>query len=488
MKDLHHSCQGFSHIADNKPCQDASLSLVEGDFAIAIVSDGHGGERYFRSDTGSRLATETARDCVKEFVENVDAEIFRTDTIVNWPKEGKSPAAHELMVQLFKSIIAQWRKRIEADEKEHPLPQQQKDGNELAKIYGCTLMCCACTKDFWFAFHIGDGKCIAFDNEGQYSEPIPWDERCFLNKTTSLCDSDAINEFRYCYGDATTRPAAIFLGSDGIDDSFGDTENGNMVSFYIQILKLLVDEPAENVLQELKEDLPKLSKIGSKDDMSIAFIYDESNLFDLSKRLIQWQIQDTDKKIAAVKKKIEEKNRAKAALEDVKSTSEQAAIELGYAKSDLKRLNDEKESLQKKRARFSDDYKTVDLGLSVKWSMLNEGAENPYEFGKTYSWNEAKDLANDNWRLPTEEEFSELIDNCDWERNPSGFTGKSRKNGHHIFLPYAANIEGYGEYWSSTPVDKDAKLCRFCRDDNAPRTTWGHIEIGRSVRAVKVGN
>lgn len=35
----------------------------------------------------------------------------------------------------------------------------------------------------------------------------------------------------------------LFLGSDGIDDSFGATEN--TVNFYIQVLKLLVDKSEE---------------------------------------------------------------------------------------------------------------------------------------------------------------------------------------------------------------------------------------------------
>ena len=93
------------------------------------------------------------------------------------------------------------------------------------KIYGCTLMCYVQTSTYWFAFQIGDGKCFAFTEDGKWLEPIPWDEQCFLNKTTSMCDSRAIDEFRYCYQGDGVYPMAIFLGSDGIDDSFGANEN-----------------------------------------------------------------------------------------------------------------------------------------------------------------------------------------------------------------------------------------------------------------------
>ena len=53
MKDLHHSCQGESHIATNKVCQDASYSATDTTMSIAIVCDGHGGARYFISDVGA---------------------------------------------------------------------------------------------------------------------------------------------------------------------------------------------------------------------------------------------------------------------------------------------------------------------------------------------------------------------------------------------------------------------------------------------------
>ena len=71
------SCQGESHKADEKPCQDASFSAVYDDgLAIAIVCDGHGGERYFRSDVGARMATEVIRDSIKNFIQNVDKSLF----------------------------------------------------------------------------------------------------------------------------------------------------------------------------------------------------------------------------------------------------------------------------------------------------------------------------------------------------------------------------------------------------------------------------
>ena len=95
----------------------------------------------------------------------------------------------------------------------------------IEQTYGCTLMCFASTRTYWFAFHIGNGKCVAISVDSgriENSEPVPWDEKCLRNVTTSLCDPEALEKFRYCYGGKDTLPLAVFLGSDGIDDSLPD--------------------------------------------------------------------------------------------------------------------------------------------------------------------------------------------------------------------------------------------------------------------------
>ena len=53
-------------------------------------------------------------------------------------------------------------------------------------------------------------------------EPIPWDEDCQANITTSICDSEAIEEFRYCF--MKESPVATLMGTDGIDDSYANFE------------------------------------------------------------------------------------------------------------------------------------------------------------------------------------------------------------------------------------------------------------------------
>ncbi|HAJ98054.1 MAG TPA: hypothetical protein DCO72_10005, partial [Ruminococcus sp.] len=60
--------RGYSHVLNNLPKQDHSYSEVCDDYALAVVSDGHGSPQYFRSDRGSQLAIEASVDILKGFI------------------------------------------------------------------------------------------------------------------------------------------------------------------------------------------------------------------------------------------------------------------------------------------------------------------------------------------------------------------------------------------------------------------------------------
>ncbi|MBR2050898.1 MAG: hypothetical protein IJ961_00295 [Bacteroidales bacterium] len=137
------------------------------------------------------------------------------------------------------------------------------------------------------------------------------------------------------------------------------------------------------------------------------------------------------------------------------------------------------------------DY--VDLGLpsGLKWAAYNIGATTATEYGDYYAWGEVLtketyttansetygesmsdiagteyDVATVNWggdwRMPSNAEIQELIDNCNWEWTTQG--GKqgykvTGLNGNHIFLPAAGyhsesslpHAGSIGYYWSSAP-------------------------------------
>jgi serine/threonine protein phosphatase PrpC len=347
---------------------------------MAVVCDGHGGERYFRSDIGSKFAAEATEETISFFVENVGDSLFKDKPFTAVGPASTVSDARDLSKvdtafrQLFSSIIYRWNEKIKHHaqtveltdwEKKH-VPQKYLDefaeGDSLEKQYGCTLMVYVQTPDYWFAFHIGDGKCLSFQESPIWSEPIPWDEKCFLNKTTSLCDTSAIEEFRYCYQGDGHFPTAIILGSDGLDDSMGETSN--LANFYIQILKMLANEGQEATEASLKETLPQLSKIGSKDDMSVACVYDEEALSAQVVKFIQYQIDLVVTSIREADAHIEAAEKKLAPLSVLKILDKKSQIEIQYAKQDIEKYNDERTKLL-----FKHDSLMGQLSVSLSKNM-----------------------------------------------------------------------------------------------------------------------
>ncbi len=323
--------QGASHVKKGMVCQDYSLSYQSeaGDVQIAIVCDGHGGDTYVRSDVGSRLAAEIALKNIQAFIQETPAKLFlgkkgavtarpKNDdpTLAEAPQKKMSDMTEielqqyeqdkqfyqavapireqdQLFSLLFGRIYMQWLQAIEQHAHEHAFTEheqtmlgavyqkwlkeqeegRQSIGTRIVKAYGSTLMAFVRTPLYWFAFHIGDGKLLACDSSLQWTEPVPWDCRCFLNLTTSLCDSNPVPEFRYAFnGMGGEFPVAVIMGSDGLDDSWGSFER--LANFYSQTLGIFLDLGQEKAVEELAEFLPKLSAKASQDDMSMAGIID----------------------------------------------------------------------------------------------------------------------------------------------------------------------------------------------------------------------
>lgn len=388
MNCIEHHCQGESHKLNNKPCQDCAYAESAEGLSMAIVCDGHGGERYFRSQYGAQFAMEITKNAIREFVSNMaDSTLtaskgksvfygapFTSYSAAMATDEQINSRAHKSLMWLFSSIISQWNAKIaeharltdltdwelsnvEEKYQEEFLSKRkkndgQKDDATFENTYGCTLMAYVQTPDYWFAFHLGDGKCVSMrvvDEHLVCEQPIPWDERCFLNKTTSLCDSNALEKFRYCYQGNGQFPIAVFLGSDGMDDSYGD--GNNLYNFYIQLFKIIIRNGAERAHKELVKYLPVISKIGSKDDMSVACVYNDSNLpetfFQLTayqKDVFNSELNKVEDKILSLEKKIAD------AGGNTESMDNSERINYEYALNDLDKAKNKKTMLVRKRS------------------------------------------------------------------------------------------------------------------------------------------
>ena len=416
-------CQGESHKATNKVCQDYSFTSSDDDLTIAIVSDGHGGERYFRSNLGSEYATVATFEAVTYFIKHIGDSLFvgkpftavgPTNAIHDGQHLSKEDSA---LRQLFSSIIYRWNEKIKQHAKTHELTDWEKENVPLTyleefektdtfeKHYGCTLMVYAQTKTYWFAFQIGDGKCISFQKEPIWSEPIPWDDNCFLNKTTSLCDSSAIEEFRYCYQGDGNFPMAVVLGSDGLDDSFGETSN--LANFYIQILKMLAKEGIDATEKSLKETLPKLSEIGSKDDMSVACVFNLKEVNENIQQFIRYQLDMIKDKLNTIEQRIVKLEIKRESLITFKDRTTQ--IEYNYALQDLRKAISERQS------------------LAHKYNLIAE--ELPKDLVTPYTIEDDNSIAFDNPNSPNNSNVDRIDEKKDYDevQDLSDFKDKKTK-------------------------------------------------------------
>ena len=277
------SIQGASHVKHGKICQDFGGHFRCDNYAIAVVCDGHGGDAYIRSDRGSKFGVQATIDAIKAFMANKHEflyNLFDSDNkIVQDKKSSKA------LNQLIKSIISHWNIAVGSDLEQNPFTEDElaelsekyktryasDDENKKYPAYGSTLMAVVYTSKFWFGIRIGDGKCVALSRDGAIYDPIPPDEKCFLNRTTSLCDDKAFDNFRHCFF-TDNFPVAIFVATDGVDDSFGADER--LFNFYKRLTQSFAYTGFEGGKQELKDYLPKLTSQGSGDDISISGIVD----------------------------------------------------------------------------------------------------------------------------------------------------------------------------------------------------------------------
>ena len=257
LSTFHVTTIGASHIKEGKVCQDYALSGEGSDYAVVIVCDGHGGNKYFRSNRGSRIAAQEAQHAIQEFMKSRFPRSKQggkmEDTLLSNPDV--------YLNQLSANIIYRWREAIAADVLINPFTEAEKailTPKELAvflseegwvSAYGTTLLATIRAEKFWFGLHIGDGKCVTVNSAGEFFQPIPWDEKCFLNQTTSLCDEQALTRFRYFFSKENL-PTAIFIASDGVDDTFGTDEA--LHGFYKTVLQLFSEKGITEGVDELQ--------------------------------------------------------------------------------------------------------------------------------------------------------------------------------------------------------------------------------------------
>ena len=330
MKDFYSFARksiGLSHIKSQKPCQDYVATFENDDASVIVVSDGHGSSNFTRSDRGSRFACEVSVDAARAFLEDLNPDDLECKELRD-----------SIVMQLCRYILLRWNLLVDQDALIDPFTeaevekvsdkykQRYLNGESVEHAYGCTLILVILTQNFCLAIRNGDGECVTVDRDGCFTTPIPWNEKCELNVTTSLCDSHAIDDFRYFY--STALPAAIFIGSDGVDDSYASVDE--LYNLYRHICLKALNDGTDAAAEHVERLLPEITKRGSTDDVSIAGLINPEALqaaqttMEIAIELRQAQLAEEKRQrqkrilIADIQRAEKKKNKAISQLQDVR--------------------------------------------------------------------------------------------------------------------------------------------------------------------------
>lgn len=216
---------GKSHQISHKVLQDYSQSQVLFDqnhqpyATVAVVCDGHGGEKYFLSHIGSKLACQITTKKLSCFARQFPTyssldNVFKNNIIDN----------------LKLSIISQWQKEVEKDWKEQATKiHQEQYQHNLGIPYGTTLLAVLVCKDYYLSCMLGDGCIIKMNQSTDSQDQLDIEPESFENKqvydephgvTDSLCAKNVYDAFHTKLEQCSTTSRAFLLATDGFSEVY----------------------------------------------------------------------------------------------------------------------------------------------------------------------------------------------------------------------------------------------------------------------------
>jgi hypothetical protein len=275
-----HACvRGSSHQRSGLPNQDAAQCTVtpgaQGTVAVAVVSDGHGSPRHFRSQIGSSLAVSTVAGTLLGFLrESVSSN-------------GHVPFVPEQVHELERKIVSGWLAAVHSDLDHNPFTEaelanlEKEDGTEgRAAVqsspelaYGATLLAAGATDKVLLYLQLGDGEILSVTASGTTTRPLPPDDRLIANQTTSLCQPEAWKDFRSSWVTNGALPSLVLLSTDGYANSFRSDED--FLKIGQDYLEIIRQEGIASLAEELPAILTEATQQGSGDDITLAILQDD---------------------------------------------------------------------------------------------------------------------------------------------------------------------------------------------------------------------
>lgn len=258
---------GASHIKKNIVCQDSSGYEVHEKYAVAVVADGHGSKKHFRSNIGSALAVESAIETVRNFFADYERILCEL------------PENHELILKnIEKQVIARWHRKITEHFSENPVTDDEKKPfteEEFSKIpvasyYGTTLVTAVISEDFSLGFQIGDGTLVAVFGDGETVMIMDYEESNPANITASVCNKNAQLLFNHFYKNKK-KILAMFVSTDGLYTSFGS--DCDFLDYHTIIAGQLYDIQAFE--SSVVKNITRRTHFGTEDDISLSCVYNK---------------------------------------------------------------------------------------------------------------------------------------------------------------------------------------------------------------------
>ena len=257
---LHCSVIGASHERSGLPCQDSSWSYTGEAYTIIAVADGHGDPSHDLSETGSKLAVQSATNILKELADNVANQ---TDVLLSRMVRDDFP----------RLVVRRWREAVKDDFRNRTVSPKDEDILEEEIIaysrYGTTLIAAIVTETQAIYAQIGDGDIVLLREDASYELFSPIDQNLVGGTTFSLSGNEATRHF-LCGNSSVAGMRGLFLSTDGLRNCYEDD------SAFIRLLSAIADmaekEGVELSTSIISEQFVQFSKNGSGDDITLAAV------------------------------------------------------------------------------------------------------------------------------------------------------------------------------------------------------------------------
>lgn len=265
------SVQGASHVRSGRECQDSLKKVVKDSGAVILaVADGHGSDSCPYSKTGSFVAVNVFCKIMGDYLDTYAGQTEMLFTFLK--REGDTKIAQE--------IDAEWRRRILRlhAKCKREIPLNEGGGREkeaVYKLYGSTLLGLLITKEFLFAFQLGDGDIMKVSEAGVYNvieaDKILGTETHSLSKPESWKKAITLIRKRE---ENEQRPVMFLLSTDGLSNSYKN--DGEFRKTCLDYYVLLKEHGVRAVSDQLNTWLRETSEMGCGDDITALFAYEVS--------------------------------------------------------------------------------------------------------------------------------------------------------------------------------------------------------------------